>query len=256
MIPKVLHFSVQNPLSEQAQANKQTWERFHPDWSLHHWDPSSCPSPIEYKSIFDTLDTSQKEGMLRLFHLYELGGLFVDLEFECLKPIDTLLHGSHILVAQEDLYHLSFDLFATVPKNPLILHLLKIFCQDYKAHPVSYEKLGPIFFTRHLRLDDRVRVCPPQMFHPFAYGQSHSNTERLSEAFTIRHWGPSLLPHKLQDLQKKGLSLRRILDAKLAFMFQKGWSQSKDDGQWFHPVYGKQTFVEAWELENRSEPLN
>jgi len=71
----------------------------------------------------------------RYFVLYEYGGLYVDLDMECLRPIDASLNQSDCVVSQEPLEHATFlapvgtplvsnALMACRPGHPFMAHVI------------------------------------------------------------------------------------------------------------------------------------
>jgi len=71
----------------------------------------------------------------RYFVLYEYGGLYADLDMECLRPVDAALNGSDCIVSQEPLEHAEFlapvgtplvsnALLACRPGHPFLAHVI------------------------------------------------------------------------------------------------------------------------------------
>ncbi len=95
-VPKIIHqIWLGSPLPRSLQNNHQTWRRYHPDWKFKIWTDSdiagenfSCRDLVEKTTCY-----GQKSDMLRAEIVYRYGGVYVDLDYECYRPLDPLIQG-------------------------------------------------------------------------------------------------------------------------------------------------------------------
>lgn len=120
--------------------------------------------------------------------LYEYGGLYADLDMECLRPVDAALNQSNCVVSQEPLEHAEFlapvgaplvsnALMACRPGHPFFAHVIARL-PSYTGW-VSWNSVlwatGPYMLTtayhdyerrRRQSDEDSVTVAAPEVFHP------------------------------------------------------------------------------------------
>ena len=76
---------------------QDSWKRHNPDYDYELWDDADNRNFIkqnypDFLAIFDGYDKNIKRAdAIRYFYLYHYGGVYADLDFECLKKFDTLL---------------------------------------------------------------------------------------------------------------------------------------------------------------------
>ena len=85
-----------------------SWENLHPQWEIFHWDEKTLSetfSKMLSKDISNTLDSLpeivQKVDFWRLIILHYMGGVYVDLDFVCLKNFDAYLDGYEFVACVE-----------------------------------------------------------------------------------------------------------------------------------------------------------
>lgn len=93
LIPKLIHFiNFGGQLSDEAEEMIATWRNFHPTWTVKVWTEHDVASfPFLNKKAFQHASGSvEKSQVFRNEILYREGGLYVDTNFECLRPFDTI----------------------------------------------------------------------------------------------------------------------------------------------------------------------
>ena len=94
-IPKVIHqiHLGEKPLSDQELKWQKTWKDYNPDWKFILWDDERLKGIgiINQEYLDDCDNYSMKSDILRFDILYQFGGLYIDTDFECLKPLDPFL---------------------------------------------------------------------------------------------------------------------------------------------------------------------
>jgi mannosyltransferase OCH1-like enzyme len=99
-IPKIIHQTWKTDrIPEAWQPWTRTWRVFHPDWQYRLWADEDNRRFVEthYPDFIETYEgfsyNIQRADAVRYLILYKLGGLYVDLDFECLRPVNDLLAG-------------------------------------------------------------------------------------------------------------------------------------------------------------------
>lgn len=151
-IPRIIHqiWSDKNkPLPYMFQQLAETWKNCHPHWEYCFWDDNKMSTFIheyypEYVERYNSLPFDiQRWDTIRYLILYEIGGVYVDLDYECLENIEPLLCGT-CCFPKEPIEHninskyqglcCSNSLIAVEPKHPFINSAIKqILEKEYQA---------------------------------------------------------------------------------------------------------------------------
>lgn len=134
-IPKVLHFisTAELPLNEDEETYVSSWRQFHPTWEIKIWSPaevSSIYGESFAKFVFDSFKNIQRDLIVAKI-LIEEGGVVVDLDQECIRPIDDLLEMRSCFCGFEP------PLFKPILKRRL--HISPTVVGASKRHSVSLE---------------------------------------------------------------------------------------------------------------------
>ena len=81
------------PLPPSVQSCLKSWKRFCPDYEIIRWDESSFPVD-EYSWVQAAIKEKRyafAADFIRLKVLYEYGGVYMDVDVELIKPIDSYL---------------------------------------------------------------------------------------------------------------------------------------------------------------------
>lgn len=108
-IPSIIHQSWKDddiPESIYPMAWRQSWKTAHPEWEHMFWNNGDNRALIETKypqflDFYDSLDMGIKQAdFSRFLYMHAYGGVYVDLDFICLREITPLLFGATIVVGQ------------------------------------------------------------------------------------------------------------------------------------------------------------
>ncbi|MCL2651594.1 MAG: hypothetical protein FWD60_11310 [Candidatus Azobacteroides sp.] len=170
-IPRIIHQIYEDPEGppEFLLSLAETWKKLHPEWEYRFWNRKAiydfmeltCPGFIPYYQSYPF--NVQRWDAIRYLILYHIGGIYVDLDYECLQSLDTLLMDSTCCMGMEpainSIIHLrpmiiGNALMAAVPKHPYMAAVI----EDMKANiSIDYrqgdsiqimETTGPFMVTR------------------------------------------------------------------------------------------------------------
>ena len=99
-VPHTIHQSWKTcePLPAQARL-RSSCAALHPRWDLVLWDDSANRLLIaehypDFVSWYDALNLSiYRADAVRLFYLHRYGGVYLDLDFACLRPLSRVVHS-------------------------------------------------------------------------------------------------------------------------------------------------------------------
>ena len=96
MIPKLIHYCWfgKGEMPELAQRCIESWHKFLPDYEYKLWNEESFDvNMIPYtKEAYEARKFAFVTDYVRLWALYNEGGIYMDTDVEILKPLDDLLH--------------------------------------------------------------------------------------------------------------------------------------------------------------------
>ena len=192
-IPRIIHHVCDYPngIPENLLALAATWKKHHPDWEQRFWDRRQmeefvhtvCP---DFEPCYRTFPHNvQRWDAIRYLILYHIGGMYVDLDYECFRPFDAVLSGRNCYVATEPALHADFNevpvmlnnaLMAAVPGDKFmakVIDELKNLSLDSFAHMERWrfvlQTTGPLMLTRiyeSLTHKKRVTLLPDELFMP------------------------------------------------------------------------------------------
>ena len=95
MIPKTIHYCWfgRSELPELAQRCIASWHEFMPDWEYKLWneDNFDINGHPYTKEAYEAKKYAFVSDYVRLWALYNEGGLYLDVDFEVFKPFDDLM---------------------------------------------------------------------------------------------------------------------------------------------------------------------
>lgn len=192
-------------LPEQYRAFQESWLTMHPDWEYYVWTEADLETfPFINKELFDAAKNyGQKSDIWRYEILYHFGGVYLDVDYECLKPIDAFNHYYHFYIGIQPLdttmAQLGIGLIGSIAHHPILKHAIETLVpkKDIKQIIVA---TGPIHFTIAFlesagRSGLRDIAMPASYFYPCGYAQKGMprSVWDKPEAYAVHHWAGSWL---------------------------------------------------------------
>lgn len=199
-IPKVIH----NIYEELAGPPKmfttiaQTWKDLHPHWEYRFWDKLDVEKLLEtyfpdFIPIYQAYPNNvQRWNALRYLILYQFGGLYVDMDYECIEPVDLLLEDSTCCMGLEpSTQYVSLDksfvignsFMASVPEHKyfkMMIDDMKInFGKRWSKYKVIQikESTGQFLTTRIYNSypdKDEITLLPAELVSPLTLDESRA----------------------------------------------------------------------------------
>ena len=185
-------------LSQKEIEWQQTWKQYNPHWEYVMWTDEKIANDlnITHQDIFDNCKSySEKSDVLRFEILYQYGGLYIDTDFECLKPIDPLFVESEFVIYRESDRNVNGAFFATCKHDPHVKKLIDNLPAREKSHgnkKANY-KYGPVYLYQSLP-SDIVRNDTKTVF-PYLWNEKNRATENFKktspDSYAVHHWNLS-----------------------------------------------------------------
>ena len=187
-IPLILHqiwYQGGNQLPNKYRRYRASWQRHHPAWQCILWDAASlrahiaayCPDFLPIYAGFP--HDIQRMDAARYCLLDTVGGLYADMDIECLRPVDELLSARELILCETDGYNNA--LMGSTPGHALWKTVAKNFhrgttasLQDVPARMRRSDAMqiaittGPRFFTMCV-YDSGVLTNPTTLSCPSDY---------------------------------------------------------------------------------------
>ena len=135
-IPKKLHFiwiQGEDAMPDVLKGNVDSWRRSHPSWSVQVWGDAQISELLnaKYPQLLHRYNHSvnyqQQKDVASLAIIDALGGVFMDADFQCLRPLDNLVTGKAVLVVQApggkgvfDMRSVTNAVFGATAGNPVL----------------------------------------------------------------------------------------------------------------------------------------
>lgn len=166
-IPSVIHYIWlgPRPLPEEFEPFVASWRAHHPDWTHRLWTEGTLPEGLRPEVYERLRHPAERADILRLELLAREGGVYVDTDFECLRPIDNLLAGVELFAAEYKDGRINNAILGARPSHPLLVRGLAELRPLDRYGPFDKEATGPFFVDRLFRGSNAV-VFPRRLFYP------------------------------------------------------------------------------------------
>ncbi len=208
IIPKIIHqIWIGGPLPDVFKKYMTTWKQMHPGWKYKLWTDDNVHElfPLYNQKFYDQSESmGVKSDILKWEIIYRFGGVYVDTDYECLKPLDELHCRYDFYTAYQPLdaffVQLGAALYAAYPKHPILNHCIETIKDDWH-HKGAPKKSGPCHFSKSFMVmagknGSRDIAFPAFYFYPLESKQRVLRRQEWMQdgAYAIHHWAQSWMP--------------------------------------------------------------
>ncbi|PTE10671.1 glycosyltransferase [Mesorhizobium helmanticense] len=211
MIPTILHQTWRtDSVPARFQGYVESWKRHHPGWTIMFWnDRMLLEFVAEHYPDFLPTFCSYSHGVLRAdaaryLLLYHFGGVYADIDCECVAPFDPIMGEDRIVLCTEPASHelvqakfrgLPYLLFngtmVSPPRHPFWLQLLSLLPGLVHAKE-ALDATGPCVLTSaQLGYRDQTAfaIHPNALFAPMdSAGRMETQAGNGTPTLSIHHW--------------------------------------------------------------------
>ena len=235
-IPKILHQTWKDKnIPPHLVAYCESWKTHHPDWEYKLWTDIDNREFIRqnygwFLPIYDGYpENIMRADAVRYFILYHYGGIYADLDAECLRPLDSILADRQLLLGLEPSLHtrsadakryglenlIGNAIMASIPQHPFWEHVFKSLVGFHQAQS-ALVATGPCFLTlacQSYTHPEEISIAPHELLNPMTNEKPWSElplelrTRITQTAYTIHHWMSSWFKPEAQESQQAPLSL-------------------------------------------------
>ncbi|MDY6987343.1 MAG: glycosyltransferase [Thermodesulfobacteriota bacterium] len=208
-IPKIIHQTWETmDIPCEWQDCVRSWQEGHRDWEYRLWTDHDRRRLVEqsypdFLEIFDSYSHGiQRADAIRYFVLLRYGGLYVDLDFECLRPVDDILSKSTFVIGHQPRKHAALHgedslvgngFMASVPGHPFLLEIIgamRAIDASIAFHHDVLSTTGPVMINNVLKAyaGDDVVVLEDTVVYPFARGSEELDRliEKGAESLSLK----------------------------------------------------------------------
>jgi inositol phosphorylceramide mannosyltransferase catalytic subunit len=177
MVPRTIHhiWLGPDPLPAEQRPWIESWKRHHPQWEFRLWTEEDLPEDPIRPEILERLRAPvERADILRLEILYRHGGLYLDTDLECLRPVDGVLGDEDFVGVCHKPDRITNTAIAAVPGHPLLERALREVRPMEMYWTNASERLkevaGPLLLEK-LVADHPVKLLEPPVFFPSTPGE-------------------------------------------------------------------------------------
>jgi len=237
--PKIIHQSWKTTeLRTDYEKYSQTWKELHPDYQYILWTDENNLKLIEEEdpSFVDAYNSYnhyiKRADAARYYYMYVYGGIYADLDFECLRNFDNILNensGYDVIVgdAPREITPIPNAIMISKPGAKFWLHLIRLMkarvnhaCPPYDTGPFLLDDaINTYPFKQEIKIAERSAFYELLWDDPYAkinYKDFEKLTkeEKLEEApksYAVSYWSSSWKSIPDPNENTKGLTHRGIV---------------------------------------------
>ena len=224
MIPRTIHQTWRSrDVPPRWRAYQATWSAVHPDWTYTLWTDHDCRALVaqfrpDLLGLYDSYPLPiQRADAFRYVLLASEGGLYVDLDFECLRPLPELFDGAAVVIGVEPASHADD---AAIRSRGLSRIVCNAFMASEAGHPFWNHVLdlmsqhppdGSVLDTTGVFLlsqavdsyprQDELRIVESALLYPITKWEVWNDLDPsvdVDRAFAVHHWSSSWQRDRLQ----------------------------------------------------------
>jgi mannosyltransferase OCH1-like enzyme len=232
MIPKIIHYCwlSGDPIPPDYARCMETWKQKLTGYEFMLWDTNrfDIESVLWVKQAFDTGLYACAADYIRLYAVYNYGGIYLDMDMEVVKPFDELLN-TDIMLAYE--YYgdekIEAGCFGAKKGHEYIKKCMESFEKTLLVKPsrlpeimklaVSerYEAVNPIIAPELMK--SVLKKCfSNENYHVYsrdyftAKNMMTARIEKTKNTYAIHHWASKYISDKCRKRRKRNWAVRRI----------------------------------------------
>jgi glycosyltransferase involved in cell wall biosynthesis len=165
-----------------------TWRKFHPDYEFRiRRDATGFPYPEQWDAM---RELNGKSDLARFWDLYDVGGIHLDTDMECVQRIPDSFLSAECFASWENEVSappgwIASCVLGSRPRSAFFKRIVEEIPKLDMTKQAVFE-LGPGVITRLAKLHPELKVHPGRTFCPWHYGGQLAPGD--SPVYGIHHW--------------------------------------------------------------------
>ena len=174
-----------------------TWgekiKAMHPGWKYYLWTFETLSREFPEANLTEDMNHAIKADIARFLLLYRFGGIWLDMDMEMHRTLDSLLSNDFFISFQIDGY-VGLGIVGSIPRHPLVESINKaiaanrIAIQKPKNMAEHCQIAGPGAITPLIRNGGPIKVLPTEWFYQNQCAMSKSFSV-TPETYATHHYG-------------------------------------------------------------------
>ena len=188
-IPKIIHQTWKtNKVPDFLEFCCNSWKAINPEWQYKLWTHNEMEKWIKenypqlYSIYINYPHAVQRADMFRWLVLYKMGGLYVDLDFECIRPLNYFFshyvkHGDFIIGLEPSAHAKYFHkinrvicnaFIAAIPNHPMCANIISELEKRSSGDPKTIVySTGPLVSTHCINDNDKdIDIIDSKILYP------------------------------------------------------------------------------------------
>lgn len=221
MIPKIIHYCWfgHKPLPDTVKKYIITWKKYLPDYKIKEWNEDNFDINIcdFVREAYDNHKYAFVSDYVRLYALYNEGGIYFDTDVEVLQNMDNLLTNKCFLGLETE-KRIGTSVIGSVCKSDFIHDLLRYYERCHFVNDDGSLKMRPntLIISEYLYLNQPhdIVIYPIEYFSPICYETKKGSPTQ--NTYSIHHYKASWLPF-YRRMEKKFWNFWGLNDKQLLF---------------------------------------
>lgn len=182
LVPRIVHriWLGPDPLPAEFVAYGESWSRLNPGWEVRLWTEETIPEDLRRPEARERLRVpAERSDILRLELLWRHGGVYVDTDFECVRPLEQLVGGLDFFCAYLKPGQINNALIGSTAGHPILDRALDEL-EPREWHGYDKASAGPEFVDALLKRNREVAIFAPELVYP-------NTPEQRERAYAIHH---------------------------------------------------------------------
>ena len=216
MIPRIIHYCwlSDDPVPDDLQEYMKTWKEKLPDYKFIKWDFSRFDKESSrwVSEAFDNKKYAFAADYIRLYAIYNMGGIYMDMDIEVLKSFDDLLDSKYMLAYERENSHgIEAGCFGAEKQAPFIKEVLDYYeGRDFVKEDGSFDML-PLPQIMAKAISEKEYNLDIMDWHTFTNKSYETGFENpIERSYAIHHFAGSWKT----DEEKYWINLSRDLTNK------------------------------------------
>lgn len=206
-IPKIIYYVWlnNNPIPEEYQNNIDGWKKLMPNYKYVEINLSNYPHSRFVDNAVELKEWVHACDYLRSQILYETGGIYIDVDFELLKPLDDFLDDKLFMGINDKNGEINNAIMGSIAKHTFLKKCIdymdKFSYSDIKQiHPIG----GPVMVTQLMenmgwkRIDktqkyNDISLYNSNYFYPYSWYESYDAKLIHANTYGIHKWAATWL---------------------------------------------------------------
>jgi inositol phosphorylceramide mannosyltransferase catalytic subunit len=191
MIPKIIHFIWIGEKKIPDWIN--TWIEKNPNFKYKIWNEEEInkfklENRHQYDKYYKSGNYSGASNIVRYELLNRFGGVYIDADTECLKPINNKwLNYDFVGCKSPNVNVIATSILFSKPNNPILKEIIKQIKIKKKLEP-SYKNTGSFVLTPIIKEDKGNNlILESEIFYPMNI--KGKMTGNIKNSYAIQYWG-------------------------------------------------------------------